>query len=123
MVRMSVFVGALCSLLFFVGSASAATIDLNVHPKSASLSTTSVDGDVFGVHIDRLYYTVVTEGDVVKKIELNGSEEVDFVVRTTWDDVLELALKYRSGISWVETAGFLVNKFGVPVDRVLGVMS
>lgn len=120
MVRMNTIVQVLCGLLIMSGSVTAATIDLN---KPVEKIHSDVQGDSFGVTIDDYYYTVQTDQGLVQKIELNGSEPVDFNITTDTETIIELMSEYQSGMGWVRLAGFLVNRLGVPTEAVIGVLS
>ena len=67
----------------------------------------------FGVEIESFYYTVTVSDGIVKKIELDGSELPEFIVRTDLNTTMEFVSNYNQ-MSWLDKMQFLVVKMGVP---------
>ena len=80
-------------------------------------SATIIDySDCYGVTIDEdYYYTVIVENAIVKKIELNGSENVDYSLSVSSIDLMNFVENYGS-FGPMAKIGFLVNKLGLPAN-------
>ena len=83
---------------------------------------TEISEDInFAVEIESYYYTVTVSNGIVQKIELDGTELPEFVVRTDFNTTMELVQNYNQ-MSWLDKMQFLVVKMGVPF-QFLGKMA
>lgn len=79
---------------------------------------TSVPESVtFAVVIEPYYYTVILRDGIVQKIEKDGTERPEFVVRTNFDTAVELITRYNE-MTWLEKLQFLVVRMNVPYDFI-----
>ena len=76
------------------------------------------DSMAVGIQIEDSYYTAVIEDGRLKKLELDGSEAAEFVIRTDWNTVYEFASRFHE-MSWLDKAAYLVNRMKVPLKYVM----
>jgi len=71
----------------------------------------------FAVEIEGLYYTVLVKDGVVNKVELDGEEEPEFIVRTDFNTAMELITNYNQ-MTWLDKVQFLVVRMEIPYDFI-----
>jgi len=111
----TIFRNIFLAMLLMATPTQAGTIDMTTQTE-----TIETEQEIIGVNISNSYYTVVMEDNQVKKIELNGQEQPDIEVHTTWKEVWHFVVNYED-MSWLDKAKYLIKNFDIPVNRVMDI--
>lgn len=76
--------------------------------------------DVIGVNLDEDYYTVVIKNGKITKIEIDGTEQTDYTVNTTKEELSQV-IKDMVGQNKFEKIRFIMDKTGLPSTLLLRV--